>query len=209
MAQIAKLGIGKTQKLLKEQGFAVDITNQALSVLAEDGYDPVYGARPLRRLIQSSVENPVALSIIGKQFAPGDTIIIDYDGAAQKFIFKKGAPQHPVPGQEGAPQTAVPGVPMNNAQVDPNAVQQPNSMAQPGQQPIQQQPVQQPPAPAPQPVQEPYYGMPQQPQPPMPEQAQPGVLGTQPPVQPIAPVSPYNGNGMTMSNGAANTTAVN
>jgi ATP-dependent Clp protease ATP-binding subunit ClpB len=99
MMQIAKLGIKKTEKLLKEQGFGVTISDAALAQLAEEGYDPVYGARPLRRLIQSSIENPIALLIINRTFSSGDTILIDYDKQNQKFVFTKAQPQTAQPPQ--------------------------------------------------------------------------------------------------------------
>ena len=89
MNQIAKLGIEKTAKLLKEQGYILEITDKAVTQLAEEGYDPVYGARPLRRLIQSSIENPIALKLIGREFVPGDTIQIDYDQAKNEYTFNK------------------------------------------------------------------------------------------------------------------------
>lgn len=90
MAGIARLGIAKTAALLKEQGFNLQITDKAIAKLAKDGYDPVYGARPLRRLIQTAIENPIALAIISKKFVPGDTIIIDYNDNTNEFIFNKG-----------------------------------------------------------------------------------------------------------------------
>lgn len=93
MMAIAKLGVMKTGKLLKEQGYALQITDKAVAKLAEDGYDPVYGARPLRRLIQTAIENPIALQIISKAFIAGDTITVDYDDAKQDFSFVKGATQ--------------------------------------------------------------------------------------------------------------------
>lgn len=89
MAGIARLGIAKTAKLLKEQGFSLQITERAISQLAKDGYDPVYGARPLRRLIQTAIENPIALAIISKKFAQGDTIVIDYSDNTNEFFFTK------------------------------------------------------------------------------------------------------------------------
>ncbi len=108
MSAIAKLGIQKTQKLLKEQGLDMQITDQALSILAKEGYDPVYGARPLRRLIQSAIENPIALLLIQKTFVSGDTIRLDYDMQQQKFTFTKGQPAQPVqastPPQNSSPQ---------------------------------------------------------------------------------------------------------
>lgn len=91
MQAIAKLGVGKTAKLLKDQGFILQVSDKAIAELAKDGYDPVYGARPLRRLIQTAIENPIALHIIGKTFVAGDTIAVDYDDTKQDFTFVKGA----------------------------------------------------------------------------------------------------------------------
>src|SRR5581483_4939616 len=68
MTFISKLNMAKTAKLLAEQGIGIDISDGALAQMAKEGYDPLYGARPLRRLIQSSIENPLALLIIGKTF---------------------------------------------------------------------------------------------------------------------------------------------
>ncbi|HVF69276.1 MAG TPA: AAA family ATPase [Xanthomonadales bacterium] len=90
MAGIARLGIAKTAGLLKEQGYTLQITEKAIERLAKDGYDPVYGARPLRRLIQTAIENPIALEIISKKFEPGDTIVVDYSETANEFVFSKG-----------------------------------------------------------------------------------------------------------------------
>jgi ATP-dependent Clp protease ATP-binding subunit ClpC len=90
MAGIVRLGIAKTAGLLKEQGYGLQISEKAINKLAKDGYDPVYGARPLRRLIQTVIENPIALAIISKKFAPGDTIIIDYNDNINEFFFTKG-----------------------------------------------------------------------------------------------------------------------
>lgn len=155
MAQIAKLGIAKTQKLLKEQGLGVQITDTALAVLAKEGYDPVYGARPLRRLIQSALENPIALAVIGKQFVTGDTIIIDYDGTKQQYVFKKAAPQQGQPTTNVAPSATAP------------SVQSPQQL--PGPFPPAQQPAVTPP-----PSQEVYYGQP------LPQAPQNGVNGNGP-----------------------------
>jgi len=93
MAGIARLGIAKTAGLLKEQGFTLQITEKAVAKLAKDGYDPVYGARPLRRLIQTAIENPIALEIISKKFETGDTIVVDYSDNTNEFIFSKGQDQ--------------------------------------------------------------------------------------------------------------------
>lgn len=89
MAGIARLAIAKTAKLLKEQGYNLQITEKAVNQLAKDGYDPMYGARPLRRLVQTAVENPIALAIIAKKFVTGDTIVIDYNSTTNAFFFTK------------------------------------------------------------------------------------------------------------------------
>ena len=93
MAGIARLGIAKTAGLLKEQGYVLQITEKGIAQLAKDGYDPVYGARPLRRLIQTAIENPIALEIISKKFEPGDTIVVDYNDTNNEFTFSKGQGQ--------------------------------------------------------------------------------------------------------------------
>lgn len=106
MLFIAKLGIVKTKKLLKEQGLDLSISDNALNQLALEGYDPVYGARPLRRLIQTAIENPIALLIIGKTFVTGDMITIDYDSAKQEFVFVKASAQT-IPASLSQPESQV------------------------------------------------------------------------------------------------------
>ncbi len=103
MNAIAKLGIAKTAKLLEEQGYRVQTTEKAIAELAKEGYDPVYGARPLRRLIQTAIENQIALLIIGKTFVPGDTIVIDFDETQGTFRFSKGVTNN-VENPEEVPQ---------------------------------------------------------------------------------------------------------
>lgn len=90
MQDITKLRLKATQKLLKEQDIDIHVSDKALAQLAKDGYDPAYGARPLRRLVQSVIENPIASLILGKTFVAGDVIEVDYDDTAEKYVFKKG-----------------------------------------------------------------------------------------------------------------------
>lgn len=99
MHTIAKLGIEKTRKLLLEQGFNITVSEKALATLAKEGYDPLYGARPLRRLIQTAIENPIAFLIIGKTFVPRDTIGIDFNEQKQDFTFTKVQPEQAMPPQ--------------------------------------------------------------------------------------------------------------
>lgn len=182
MTQIARLGIEKTAKLLKEQGFTLQITDTALAQLAKEGFDPVYGARPLRRLIQTAIENPIALQIISKTFAPGDLIIINFDAAKGAYTFTKGTPppqtasdQNQQADQQGQTQ---PGDGTQQVPTDPNQPVDPNQPPTDGKTP--QDPTQ-PGEPAAPPVAEPGQQVNDVQQPvvpgtaPMPDPAQPGI----------------------------------
>lgn len=139
MKKIAQIGINNTAKLLKEQGFGLEISDVALSKLGEEGFDPVYGARPLRRLIQTAIENPISIEIISKKFVAGDTIKIDYDAQKQEYVFVKtaGAPQS---AQNGVPNQMSPGqTPPGQIPSDPNAPQVQNNGQVPPVQGQQQQ----------------------------------------------------------------------
>jgi ATP-dependent Clp protease ATP-binding subunit ClpB len=70
-------------------GIKLVLTDRAKNQLATDGYDAVYGARPLKRLIQQQIENPLARRILHGDFAPGDTVAVDSDG--EVFSFEKRA----------------------------------------------------------------------------------------------------------------------
>ncbi len=147
MLQITKLGIQKTGKLLQEQGYTLQITDKAVAQLAEEGYDPVYGARPLRRLIQTAIENPIALQLISKKFVPGDTIIIDYDATKNEYVFNKGEKKEETKGAQGVegvqPDETQPQAPGNAGQgqqlpTDSSAMQQQIPSQQPQASPPQQ-----------------------------------------------------------------------
>ena len=68
------------------------MTDAALDRLGESGFDPVYGARPLRREIQQQVENPLAQKILAGEFISGDTIFVDAVGQELVFSNKEHAP---------------------------------------------------------------------------------------------------------------------
>ncbi|HHF7366511.1 TPA: ATP-dependent chaperone ClpB [Legionella bozemanae] len=85
IAKIAAIQIGYLQKRLKQQDIHLDVTQEALSHLAEAGFDPVYGARPLKRTIQQQLENPLAQDILTGKFKSGDTIKVIYKDGEMKF----------------------------------------------------------------------------------------------------------------------------
>ncbi len=84
---IANIQIDYLRSRLKERDLGLDISEAALDKLSEAGFDPVYGARPLKRAIQQQLENPLAQDILGGKFLPNDVIEIDVDG--ESFTFRK------------------------------------------------------------------------------------------------------------------------
>ncbi len=79
ISKIALLQINYLAQRLKEQTILLELSPEALNYLAETGYDPVYGARPLKRVIQQKLENPLAQSLLNGHFKQGDTIKVDYE----------------------------------------------------------------------------------------------------------------------------------
>ena len=76
------------RRLLKEQEIAVEITDEAKELLATRGFNPVYGARPLKRVIRQMVENPLSKQILAQKFLRGDKLIIDVKD--DEIVFNKG-----------------------------------------------------------------------------------------------------------------------
>ncbi|MEA1927781.1 MAG: ATP-dependent chaperone ClpB [Candidatus Auribacterota bacterium] len=87
--RIVVLQIAHLEKRLAERKMSLRLTARAEEYLARTGYDPAYGARPLKRLIQREVENPLALLILEGKFKEGDRIEADYDPENDKIIFSK------------------------------------------------------------------------------------------------------------------------
>jgi ATP-dependent Clp protease ATP-binding subunit ClpB len=90
IAQIVDIQLRDLQKRLAERKLTLELTPEAKAQLAERGYDPVFGARPLKRTIQRMIENPLAVEVLGGRFNEGDHIIVDTDG--ETFSFRKEAP---------------------------------------------------------------------------------------------------------------------
>jgi ATP-dependent Clp protease ATP-binding subunit ClpB len=86
---IAKIQINRLRSRLIEREYTISISDEALDYLAAAGYDPVYGARPLKRSIQQHIENPLAQEILSGKFVPGDTIHIGL--SKDKLVFTSDA----------------------------------------------------------------------------------------------------------------------
>ncbi|AKK68569.1 ATP-dependent chaperone ClpB [Xanthomonas translucens] len=83
---IARIQLGGLDKRLAERGLKIELSDRALELLGNVGFDPVYGARPLKRAIQSQLENPLAQQILSGQFLSGDTIRVDAEGGQLVFV---------------------------------------------------------------------------------------------------------------------------
>jgi ATP-dependent Clp protease ATP-binding subunit ClpB len=82
---IAKIQLAYLEKRLAERDLKLDVGDNALALLGNVGFDPVYGARPLKRAIQQQLENPLAREILEGRFAPGTTIHVDAEGGRLAF----------------------------------------------------------------------------------------------------------------------------
>lgn len=87
LSRIVDIQMNYLRNLLKEQELEFTITDDAKEFLATQGFNPVYGARPLKRVIRQMVENPLSKAILGQNFAKGDVIKIDLDN--DKLTFNK------------------------------------------------------------------------------------------------------------------------
>jgi ATP-dependent Clp protease ATP-binding subunit ClpB len=73
------------EKRLAERGIKLAMSEKAFDVLGNIGFDPIYGARPLKRAIQQQIENPLAQKILAGEYANGDTVRVDAEGGRLVF----------------------------------------------------------------------------------------------------------------------------
>ena len=90
---IVKLLLKNVETLLKERKITLELTPTAYTLLLEEGYDPAYGARPLRRTIQRLIQDPLAMQILEGKVLPGDRIRVDRDGKKDAMRFERTAAQ--------------------------------------------------------------------------------------------------------------------
>ncbi|MDP7218230.1 MAG: hypothetical protein QF565_02030, partial [Arenicellales bacterium] len=89
LLDIARIQVRFLQSRLAARDLGFEVTEAALAKLSEAGFDPVYGARPLKRTIQVQLENPLAQEILAGRFEPGEAIMVDVAGG--KFVFSNRA----------------------------------------------------------------------------------------------------------------------
>jgi ATP-dependent Clp protease ATP-binding subunit ClpB len=89
---IVQLQLKQLGKILETKELSLEATPRALDELAREGYDPVYGARPLKRLIQKKIQDRLALMLLDGEVLPGDCVRMDFDEKTGEFIFE--TPEH-------------------------------------------------------------------------------------------------------------------
>jgi ATP-dependent Clp protease ATP-binding subunit ClpC len=88
MEKIVRLQMMQVRERLSEHGLSVSLTDAARSWLAQEGYDPAFGARPLKRALQKFVESPLSVKILQGEFAEGDNVLVDFN-EEEGVIFRR------------------------------------------------------------------------------------------------------------------------
>ncbi len=87
LSKIVDIQTASLKKRIEEQGMGLVITDKAKEFLANEGYEPLYGARPLRRVIRNNIEIPLSMKILANEFKTGDTITVDSEN--NQLVFRK------------------------------------------------------------------------------------------------------------------------
>jgi ATP-dependent Clp protease ATP-binding subunit ClpB len=89
LAGIIDLQLARVRELLAGRGLSLELSPDARDFLVEEGYDPVFGARPLKRAIQQHIQNPVALAVLEGEFGEGDTVYVTRSSGGDRLEFSK------------------------------------------------------------------------------------------------------------------------
>ncbi len=88
ISQIVELQLERLRRMLNARRVSLELTPAALAKLSAEGYDPFYGARPLKRVIQRRIQDPLALKLLEGEFHEGDTVLVDVDEPGE-FVFQR------------------------------------------------------------------------------------------------------------------------
>ena len=83
--EITRIQLGTLAERLAERHLGLDVSDAAMRLIADAGFDPIYGARPLKRAIQQRIENPLAQAVLADEFSPGDTVEVDVGAGKIEF----------------------------------------------------------------------------------------------------------------------------
>ena len=129
--EVVTLMLDRVSKQVAQKGMDFEVTKAAKAYLAREGFDPQYGARPLRRAVQRLVEDPLAEEILLGRFLANDTVVVDVNEESG-IVFRKGAPLG-IEGEHNPPTAAV------EVAIEQPAEQPIEQLAeQPGEQPVEQ-----------------------------------------------------------------------
>ena len=96
LREIVDIMLREVEERMTERSLLIEVTGAARDALVKEGYDRVYGARPLRRTVERRIETPLAKRILGGEFAEGDTVVVDNENGEYYFSRKEGVPREPV-----------------------------------------------------------------------------------------------------------------
>jgi ATP-dependent Clp protease ATP-binding subunit ClpB len=91
LRSIVDIQLSRFRKRLGQREIQLDVTPDAKDLLGNLGYDPTYGARPLKRVIQRQLENPLAEAILSGKFASGDTVVVGAGTEGQLTLSRRGS----------------------------------------------------------------------------------------------------------------------
>ncbi|MBW3631337.1 MAG: type VI secretion system ATPase TssH, partial [Gemmatimonadetes bacterium] len=89
LTHIVELQLKRLQETLAERKIALRLTDEAKRFIAEEGYDPAYGARPLKRAIQRLIQNPLAIRLLEAEFEDGDEIRVGHEAGSAQLTFER------------------------------------------------------------------------------------------------------------------------
>jgi ATP-dependent Clp protease ATP-binding subunit ClpB len=95
LKRIVEIQLGRVRKRLAERHIELELTDAAKTHLVEVGYDPAYGARPLKRAIQREIETPLSRLILQGDIRDGKRVTVDYNSRAHKLLFKSQPGERP------------------------------------------------------------------------------------------------------------------
>jgi ATP-dependent Clp protease ATP-binding subunit ClpB len=90
LTTIVELQLRRLERMLAERKITLQVTDTAKQLIAEEGHDPAYGARPLKRAIQRLVQNPLAMHVLEGEFNDGDTVVVDREPGSHQLVFRAG-----------------------------------------------------------------------------------------------------------------------
>ena len=132
LGEIVELQLARLRDAAGRAGLSLELTDAAKELLAEAGWDPAYGARPLKRAIQRLVENPLALELLEGDFADGDTVRVDVvDGRARSGSSARASRSLPTSARKARPVPVDEGVPPQPLAAWPQRPRPPAGAARP------------------------------------------------------------------------------